>query len=111
MSASSLERGLASLAADESGVLRFSGKVIGPEVVQLRADGEKALARCQERRCEIDLAGVENANSMLLSLLLCWQRFAAEKGVDLRFSGANERLVALATMSRVSGHLPGLASL
>ncbi|MGP4844603.1 STAS domain-containing protein [Marinobacter sp. 1Y8] len=99
----------ATLTNDAGGVLRFSGRVIGREVVQLRADGEAALAQCQDGTCNIDLTGVENASSMLLSLLLCWKRFAADKGVSMNFSGANQRLVALATMSRVAGHLPGLA--
>lgn len=110
MNAPSSEGRSATLVSDTAGVLRFSGVVVGRDAVRLRAEGEKALAQCQHGTCSIDLTGVENANSILLSLLLCWKRFAAEKGVDASFSGANERLIALATMSRVAGYLPGLAA-
>jgi phospholipid transport system transporter-binding protein len=87
--------------------MTLSGRVIEPEVVALRREGEEWLAALGDGPCEVDLTTMETASSVLLSLLLCWQRQARAVNLRIHFAGANERLRALAIMSRVADQLPG----
>ncbi|MEX0606083.1 MAG: STAS domain-containing protein [Marinobacter sp.] len=88
------------------GTLAVSGEVTADNVVALRQEGERQLAAsgCD---VEITLAGVENAHSILLSLLLCWQRAAKVREQKLIYSGMSERLSSLSALSGLSQHLPG----
>lgn len=90
--------------------LTLSGRVIEPEITGLRQEGEKWLSTLSGGQCVVDLAAVETASSIFLSLLLCWRRQAHSQGLDIRFDDANERLQALAVMSQVDDQLPGLST-
>jgi phospholipid transport system transporter-binding protein len=46
----------------------------------------------------------------LLSVLLCWQRFASERSLNLRFDHPGERLLALAALANLNDALPGFAT-
>lgn len=85
--------------------LKLSGTLLEPEVRAVRKEGERLLGELRGGECTVDVAGLENASSIVLSLMLCWKREAVRRNIDLRFEGANERLRDLAEMSHVSGYL------
>lgn len=89
------------------GALALSGAVTPDAAVALRRDGD-ARIRQGSGPLALDLAGVTGASSVLLSLLLCWQRLAAERQRPLRFCNAPNDLVALAALGGVDHCLAGL---
>lgn len=89
------------------GALALSGVVTPDSVLALRRDGD-ARIRQGEGLLELDLAGVTGASSVLLSLLLCWQRLAAAQQRPLRYCNAPDDLVALAVLGGVDHCLAGL---
>ncbi|WP_148863416.1 STAS domain-containing protein [Marinobacter fonticola] len=93
---------------DSAGCLRLSGTLVERDVRAVRKQGEALLGELSGGDCEMDIAGLENASSVVLSLMLCWKREALKCKVDLQFKGAHERLYDLARMSRVADYL-GLA--
>lgn len=98
-----------SLVQESESRARLVGAVLGSDILALRQEGEGWLAAVAATDCEIDVSGVSNASSMLLSLMLCWKRAALARQISLRFVGASDRLSGLATMSHVADHL-GLSS-
>lgn len=85
-----------------------SGQVDSSSVLALRAEGERLIGACQpEQNLCIDLADLATASSIVLSLLLCWQRQATARKVTLQYSGVGERLRALASLSNLDKHLSG----
>lgn len=91
---------------EADGGLTVCGQITADNVVALRSEGERWLSSLG-REIEINLAGVENAHSILLSLLLCWQRAANARHQSLTYSGIGERLLSLCALSGLSQHLPG----
>jgi len=81
--------------------------VTAANVLPLRQQGER-LIRELEGPAELSLEALQAASSVVLSLLLCWQRAAHARGHSLTFTGASERLRSLAALSRLNAHLPGL---
>lgn len=93
----------------DGGTLRVSGKVGPHTVVALRKEGE-ALLEGQRDGVTVDLSGLDTAHSVVLSLLLCWQRMAASRNQSVQFAGASARLQSLAALSGLDAQLPGLDS-
>ena len=88
------------------GVLIVSGEVTADTVVGLRKQGEK-LIRSVSADLVVDLDGLVTAHSVVLSMLLCWQRLAHQAGITLSFRGVSGRLVSLAALSNLDDQLAG----
>ncbi|TYC57994.1 STAS domain-containing protein [Marinobacter sp. BW6] len=88
------------------GALIVSGDVTIDTVVGLRKEGEK-LIRSVSVDLVIDLDGLATAHSVVLSMLLCWQRLAHQTGISLSFRGVSGRLVSLASLSNLDDQLAG----
>lgn len=86
--------------------LTVSGTVDPLTVVALRKQGE-ALIMASKADLAVDLADMSSAHSVVLSLLLCWQRLAQGRGQTLHFTGVSERLGSLAALSGLDEQLPG----
>ena len=64
---------------------------------------EKLFGRHQS--LEIDLSGVEKADSAGLALIIEWKSQAASRQVDMRIDGMPETLIAIAKTSEVENLL------
>jgi len=73
--------------------LLVRGAITLAQVTRWREAGIKAIDR---DGLTIDLAGVDEADSSALSLLLEWQRAAKARGFRLSYSGLPENLRSLA---------------
>lgn len=107
--ASFLTKASYSVEKEAGGCFKLSGKLLEPDVRAARKEGERLISEQGSGECKVDIAELENASSVVLSLMLCWKREAVRRNIDLHFEGANERLYDLAQMSRVADYL-GLAS-
>ncbi|MFW5824289.1 MAG: STAS domain-containing protein [Marinobacter sp.] len=88
--------------------LALAGGVTADNVAGLRQQGEAWLASLPPASSAVvDLSAVASASSLLLSLLLCWQRAAVRQSLELSFSGAPEDLMALSRLNGVSRWLTG----
>lgn len=92
----------------DGGRLMVAGDIDSETVVALRRRGEALIAKAGSD-LEVDLSGLGAAHSVVLSLLLCWQRHALAVRKSLVFTGASERLRSLAALSGLQHHLKGLA--
>ncbi|MBW7470524.1 STAS domain-containing protein [Marinobacter sp. M216] len=90
-------------------VLTVSGEVDGDSVVALRKQGE-TLLNTVNVDLVVDLGTLKTASSVVLSLLLCWQRLANRRGVSLSYRGVSERLASLAALSNLDDQLSGFSS-
>jgi len=88
------------------GALIVSGEITPDSVVSLRNEGEK-LIRSVSGDLVIDLDGLVTAHSVVLSMLLCWQRLARQAGITLSFRGVSGRLASLAALSNLDDQLEG----
>lgn len=88
------------------GALIVSGEVTTETVVGLRKEGEE-LIRSASGDLVVDLDGLVTAHSVVLSMVLCWQRLAHHAGVDLSFRGVSGRLASLAALSNLGDQLTG----
>lgn len=86
--------------------LTVSGHIDPLTVVALRKEGE-ALILASKADLIVDLAGMSTAHSVVLSLLLCWQRLARGRSQTLHFTGVSERLGSLAALSGLDDQLSG----
>jgi phospholipid transport system transporter-binding protein len=73
-------------------------------VTRLAASGSDFLKR--DARVDIDLAGVQAANSAGLALLLEWLDMARERGVSLTYRNLPESLLRIAAVSNLESMLP-----
>jgi len=89
--------------------LSVAGNVDAETVLSLRKQGERLLGTAQGP-VTVDLTGLATAHSVVLSLLLCWQRLAAGRGLTLTFQGASDRLLSLAALSNLDSQIPGFAN-
>ncbi|MGM0773909.1 lipid asymmetry maintenance protein MlaB [Marinobacter sp.] len=89
--------------------LTISGDIDPLTVVALRKEGE-ALILGSKADLVVDLAAMTTAHSVVLSLLLCWQRLARGRSQSLEFTGVGQRLGSLAALSGLDGQLPGFPS-
>ena len=92
----------------EGGSLRVTGDVDAVTVVLLRKQGEKLISEAKVS-LTVDLSGLATAHSVVLSMLMCWQRLALSHKQTLSFEGANDRLRSLAALSNLECQLPGFA--
>jgi phospholipid transport system transporter-binding protein len=90
-------------------VLAVSGAVTAQTVGALRARGEKLISTAG-KELVVDLERLETAHSVVLSMLLCWQRLARQRGVSLSYRAVSERLTSLAALSNLGSQLPGFDS-
>lgn len=86
--------------------LTVSGEVDVDSVVALREQGEKLL-KTVSVDLVVDLGNLETAHSVVLSLLLCWQRLANRRGISISYRGVSERLASLAALSNLDDQLTG----
>ncbi len=70
-------------------------RLVGPVNLHTVARLATLPAELAGPECEIDLSGVEGADSSTLALLLLWQRHALRRGCRLRFTGFPARLRSL----------------
>ncbi len=95
--------------------LQVTGVVNADNVLALRAEGERLIRSSQPAAqaegtnpvLTVRLDGLDTASSVVLSLLLSWQREALSQRRQLVFSGASERLHSLAALSGLHRHLSG----
>ncbi|MFV8570472.1 STAS domain-containing protein [Marinobacter sp. SBS5] len=93
----------------EGSVLSVAGEVNANTVIELRKQGEKLISGAQGP-LTVDLAKLATAHSVVLSMLMCWQRLGQTKQVVLSFEGASDRLQSLAALSNLEAHLPGFSA-
>lgn len=86
--------------------LTVSGEVDVDSVVALREQGEKLL-KTVSVDLVVDLGNLETAHSVVLSLLLCWQRLANRRGISISYRGVSARLASLAALSNLDDQLTG----
>lgn len=86
--------------------LTVSGPIDPLTVAALRKEGE-TLILGSKADLTVDLAAMSTAHSVVLSLLLCWQRLARGRSQTLHFTGVSERLGSLAALSGLDEQLPG----
>lgn len=89
--------------------LVVSGSVDPLTVATVRWEGEKLILD-SKTDLVVDLSAMGTAHSVVLSLLLCWQRLAGSRSQTLRFIGVGDRLVSLAALSGLDRQLPGFYS-
>jgi len=89
--------------------LTIDGEADAMAAADLRQRGEALLAGAKGD-ITVDLAKLTSASSSLLSVLLCWQRFARERSLNLRFDHPGERLLALAALANLNDALPGFSA-
>ena len=78
-------------------------------MVMVRKEGE-ALILGSKVDLVVDLSAVETAHSVVLSLMLCWQRLAESRSQTLRFVGVNDQLSSLAALCGLDAQLQGFES-
>lgn len=86
--------------------LTVSGDVDTESVLALRRKGEQ-LIKTVNQDLVVDLGSLRTAHSVVLSMLLCWQRLANARGVALSYRGVSDRLASLAALSNLDDQLSG----
>lgn len=83
--------------------LVLSGGVSAGNVPALRQAGERLIDTSRAGGAlTVDLSGLTSASSVLLSLLLCWGRYASHQGRTVNFQGASADLRELAQLNGVA---------
>ncbi len=90
-------------------VLSVSGAVNAQTVVTLREQGEELISTAGKELI-VDLKNLDTAHSVVLSMLLCWQRLARKRGISLSYRAVGSRLASLAALSNIGDQLPGFDS-
>ncbi|MEP1703937.1 MAG: STAS domain-containing protein, partial [Marinobacter sp.] len=75
----------------DGNTLSVRGEIDPLSVVPVRREGEKSI-QASKADLQVDLSAMGTAHSVVLSLLLCWQRFACARSQSLRFIGVSDRL-------------------
>lgn len=78
--------------------IRLQGLVTAENVTSIRKAGEKLIAE-RDGVIRVDLSALENAQSVVLSLLLSWKRFAQARQTVLDVHSMPERLQEMASVS------------
>jgi len=81
-----------------------TGEVNAASVIALRQQGEQLISGIRDDLV-VDVSGLETAHSVVLSMMLCWERLARKQGMGLSFRGINGRLASLASLSNLSAWL------
>lgn len=93
----------ARLQSQGAGRYSISGELRFDSVSALRQQGLSLFAG---RELELDLAGVERADSAALALLLEWMRQGRAAGYTIRYRNLPEQLLAIARASDLEEVLP-----
>ena len=83
--------------------LRVRGSITLADVTRWREEG---LALIDRDGLIVDLAGVEEADSSALSLLLEWQRAASARGLTLAYENLPENMASLADVYGILELIP-----
>jgi phospholipid transport system transporter-binding protein len=94
----------ASLSAAGPGRYRLEGAITMATVAALRGEGLQAFARGNEA-IEVDLAGVQRADSGGLALLIDWLAWARQARRSLRYTSLPQAVRSLARLSDVESML------
>lgn len=94
----------ARIVAPGEGRLQVTGVLDFDSVVALLAQGERLMPRSGQ--LQIDLSGVESANSAGLALLLEWLDLARARRIDLRYLNVPESLTRIAALSNLTALFP-----
>ena len=86
--------------------LTVTGDVDVASVLPLRREGER-LINTVDTNLMVDLGSLRTAHSVVLSMLLCWQRLANSRGISLTYHGVSDRLASLAALSNLDDQLSG----
>lgn len=86
------------------GEMIVTGEVNAASVIALRQQGEQLISGIRDDLV-VDVSGLETAHSVVLSMMLCWERLARKQGMGLSFRGINGRLASLASLSNLSAWL------
>ncbi len=97
---------MAELIAAGSGRFRVTGELTFSTVPLLAARSDGLPAFPVGETVEIDLGGVERADSAGLALLTEWLRRARAGGCAIRFSQVPEQMLAIARISGLGAILP-----
>lgn len=93
------------LERQDGGQLLLSGVLDHSNVVKAREEGEALLGQAGST-CSVSLSGLESAHSAVLSLLLCWLRFAVKRQLTLTFVDMPDQLYDMARVSGLDDLLP-----
>lgn len=93
-----------SLAARGAGAFALAGELDHTNAAQLLVQGERAFAGLP--RVEVDLAGVTQADSAGLALLIEWVAVSRSAGRELHFRAVPSQLLAIARLAGVEEILP-----
>jgi len=89
----------------EGETLRVSGELTFATVTTLLAQSRPLFERLGEH-IEVELGGVERADSAGLAILIEWMRLAKNRGGSIRFSRLPEQMLAIAVASELDTLLP-----
>lgn len=92
----------------EGSQLTVAGNVTPESVLPLRAQGELLLAQVPSP-VVIDLGGIAEPHTVVLSLALCWLRAAQALGKTVTFGGVGPKLHSLAALGGLTELLPGFS--
>jgi phospholipid transport system transporter-binding protein len=90
------------------GCYKLTGDLDFSSVAPLAAEGERLFAGAEAgpKPLNIDLAGVGQANSAGLALLLEWLDQAQGRGLALRFTNCPNSLARIAAITNLTGLVP-----
>lgn len=87
------------------GQLKLSGSLTFDSAVNIEQQGRELLVK-QSSNCEVNLAGIKDASSAALSVLLSWMRQAHHLSIDLSITNMPTELYDLARVSGLDNVLP-----
>ncbi len=92
----------------EGGMLALSGHIDFENCVGVMREGEQYLKNGvhSEKKIRIDVSGVENAHSVLLSVLLRWMALTEKNQIDVGVTGLSGKMFEVARVSGVDTVLP-----
>ncbi len=100
----------AAIATPAPGQVAISGTLTVSTVAGLVRESRRFVDAQQGGRVEVDLSGVDHADSAGLALLVGWIADARARGVAIAFRGVPQRLHAIAKISEVDDLLTGPAA-
>ncbi len=88
-------------------VLRLAGHVGFENCVDVVREGEQKLLTCKANdRVALDVSGVENAQSVLLSVLLRWLTVSEKHNLQMSVIGLSGKMFEVARVSGIETVLP-----
>ncbi|OZG70534.1 hypothetical protein BTA51_25715 [Hahella sp. CCB-MM4] len=98
----------ADASSHEGGRLSLSGHIDFDNCVDVMHEGECYLSNGarSEKKVSIDVSGVENAHSVLLSVLLRWIAFTEKNHIEVGVTGLSGKMFEVARVSGIDTVLP-----